>query len=631
MTGTRPLINEIINGTAQLERLLVGIHPRLFMTADTLATLRSRLGREPYAALFARVCQVADEALNNGCPTVDEGRLDRGHGCALPHLALAYLLTEDVRYLDGANRYFHAVTTHAVAGQSLMYGHILFGMSVAYDWLFPHLDAETERRVREWLFALCGEVQYEMGVICGWAANIFTCNHLPVNISGLLAAGAALYGEMDGCAPFLRLSLEKFRQMTAALGPDGASQAGLGYGEYYAEFYLKGLVLLRDLMNQDFFTDNDWLRNTPAFYLYSGLPRSRWSRRDCAIFFGDSVRHHWYGPDTQLRLLASVYRDGVAQWLADESFAGDISMGSNAALGLLWHDETVMPQPPDNLPLTHHFADKEIVIMRSGWDGDENVFAFKCGPHAGHHALRHYSQDIGGGHMCPDAGSIQLYAHGDRLLVDDGYSYKMTDQQNTVLVNGVGQTGENSEWMETTRLRLEKRGPRILRADSDVIIGDVAPAYDPELGLRKFLRHVLYLRSSCWVVIDELETADPATFSLYFHADFPFQATGHHAYATAGTHGALHITSLAPAVTARAFTHHLRAGGGHAPQSREALVLENADRTTTALFVTVLQAYPVGDTPPVPALDGLTLRLGDTSVTLQPGQSDPTVSIFTVL
>ena len=74
--------------------------------------------------------------------------------------------------------------------------------------------------------------------------------------------------------------------------------------------------------------------------------------------------------------------------------------------------------------------------------------------------------------MCPDAGAFQIHSYGDWLIVDDGYQPKNTNQQNTLIVNGYGQTGEGGEWFETTDLRLQKRpNPSILRAEST---GDTA-------------------------------------------------------------------------------------------------------------------------------------------------------------
>ena len=634
------IFNEIINGTTLLELHYAGVHPRMFMTAESLEALRGRISREPYAGLLRRVRMMADQAVGLHCPTQEEGQgLGRGFGTYMPHLALAHLLTGERQYLETVTQYIRAAAGYDFWDTSLNFGGTSFGMSAAYDWLYHALDEETKDMARKALFARAAERTQAIGTQQeGWLASVYCCNHHPVTITGILAAGCALYGDVDGVAPFLMLPLEKFCLMVDALGWDGASQEGISYGGFYLEYLLFGLALVRDLLNQDFFPESEWLKNTPKFYLYSALPRAWWSQRNCVMRFGDGERYPWGGPDAQLRLLATVYHDGVAQWLAETETAADVSAHSATHVGLLWHDETVAPRPPEGLPTLHHFTDKDIVFMRSGWDGTENLCAFKCGPAQGRHALRHYRHDIGGGHMQPDAGAFQIFAHGDWLITDAGYSFKSTAQQNTVLVNGIGQTGEGQDWLETTQLRLEKRGPSILRAEStpeaDYIIGNVAPAYEPAAKLTKFLRHFLYLKPSCWAIVDELDAEEPSTFELFFHSDYPFTASGERECTVAGERAILRVTSLTPEdISLRTFAQPRLLVNNQPPGTIDALVISNMEKTKSAVFVTVLQSYPAHETAPfIPILEqkdgALILRLGEKGYRLQPGQINPSVPIL---
>jgi hypothetical protein len=228
--------------------------------------------------------------------------------------------------------------------------------------------------------------------------------------------------------------------------------------------------------------------------------------------------------------------------------------------------------PPDALPTLRHFDDMDIVYMRSGWSGDESLLAFKCGPHIGHQALAMYSYDPGGGHVHPDAGAFQLFAFDEWLIVDDGYTWKTTAYQNTVLVNGVGQDG------------------------------DAAPAYKSEAGLLEFLRHVLYAKPTCWVIVDELSDAAPSTYELYFHADFPFQDGGDGTYTVEGESGSLILRPLRPAdVAGRTFVQELTGTGGSPAGDIQALTLSNAAPAARTLFLTVLEAFRTGESPVVDA------------------------------
>ncbi|MHB9106438.1 MAG: heparinase II/III domain-containing protein [Armatimonadota bacterium] len=603
--------NEVVNGTTNLELHYTGVHPRLYMTADSLETLRGRLHREPYAGLLQRLRLQADGSVGRVCPLQENGKgMIRGFGSSMPHLAMAHLLTGEPKYLETLTQFIRAAATYDFWDETLNFGETAFGMSVSYDWLYHVLDEETKEIIRRALFARAAERAQATGSMKeGWLSSVYCCNHHPVVFTGILAAGCALYGDVEGVAPLLMLPLEKFRLMVQALGWDGASQEGSSYGAFYFDYFLLGMVLVRDLLNQDFFPESEWTKNTTKFYLYSDLPRAYWSKENCMMRFGDGERYHWCGPDPQMRLVASAYRDGVAQWLAETETAAGVSAPGSGHVALCWHDEMVAAQPPDSLPTLHHFTDKDIVFMRSGWDGTENLTGFKCGPAQGHHAQRHYRHDIGGGHMHPDAGAFQIFAHGDWLICDSGYCFKSTAQQNTVLVNGIGQTGEGQDWMETTQLRLEKRGPSIIHVEStpeaDYIIGNVAPAYEPQAKLTKFLRHFLYLKPSCWVIVDELEAEEPSTFELYFHSDFPFAATGDRECTATGGRGMLRVTSLAPEkVTLRPFTKPRLLVNNQPPGTIEALVISNAEKAKSALFVTVLQSCAVAQTmPAVPTLE----------------------------
>ena len=418
-------------------------------------------------------------------------------------------------------------------------------------------------------------------------------------------------------------------------------------------------MLVRDLLGWDFLADNAYLQNARNFYVYSmlplsrlGLPQGEAASRWVHLPFADSVRYNWYGPDTFLRLAASIYRDPVAQWAAkvqdDRGTAARISTFLNFA----WFDPEIAAEPPDGLPTTHHFADKDAVIMRSGWDGDESMAIFKCGPHAGHHALENYPQCIGGGHMHPDAGAIMVYAHGDYLLCDSGYTRKFTAYRNTIVVNDIGQTGEpdgDGDWFECTELRREQRAPRLLRVDigedMDYLIGDVAPAYELEAGLQQFLRHVLYLKPDCWVVVDELVCKEPSTFDLYFHshgaehdADHPFVPGPGSTWTTGGDNGKLQVTPLAPDnVQGFAELQAIKGIGAHQNREITILRLRNGTPAVAAVFLTVLQAYPAGGRPGYSASlengpSGRVIVLagadGTRCLRLVPGQEDPAAVVL---
>jgi hypothetical protein len=591
-------------------------HPRIYLTADRLAALKGQLTKEPHATLLKQLQEVADGLVGDGPPAYraddrwsgEEQLYQREVGNAIPNLALTYLLTGDRKYLESARSWMLASAGYPtwglgdIDGMDLAAGHQLYGLALAYDWLYHDLDGEALATVRACLERR-GQRMYERLLNRQvWWHDAYLQNHQWVDMTGLTAAGLALYGEVDGVDGWILLPLEKARVTMESLGQDGASHEGVPYWTYGVEYLLKFMDLARSLLGEDLFKGTAWFEHTASFRLYSMLPRSHWTRQSDLITFADGPRYDWYGPDYMLRKLAAEYRDGHAQWLADELRGAGLCNNAATFLNLLWEDPSVAPQPPTDLPSFKHFDDLDIVYMRSSWDGDESLMAFKCGPFIGHHALARYSYDPGGGHVHPDAGSFLLFGHGDWLIVDDGYTWKTTAFQNTALVNGIGQEGEGGAWFDGSALCAEKRGAKILRADHgqeyDYAIGDATDAYKSAAGLNRYLRHILYLRPDCWVIVDEFEAASPSIFELYFHADFPFQQQDEHAFDVQGKNGALRLTIVAPDdVAAQSWRQPLIGTSGKPAGEIEALKVSNHTARRQVVFVTVLEAHPVSDAP----------------------------------
>ena len=597
--------HDIITGSTPLEDRLDGVRPRLFMNAEKLDELKEQITFEPYAGMYRRVIQLADEGIERGFTRAEDGApIGRGRGTVMPNLALAFFIGGDENYLDAAKESMLAAISFDSWGESLDYGETSFGLSIAYDWLQGHLDNGTLEQVRDALYK-CGLERHQfIGQNSGWLANVYTCNHLAVVMAGLTASACALYGDCDDISPWVRMSTEKLRTMAMALGDDGASQESHGYGAFYGLYLLKAVTLVQELVGEDLFERCNWLRNLSNFYLYSALPGEGHPVGPSYFNFGDGARWHWHGLDVQQRKLAAVYRNPAAQWHADILTSTGYGLDQGAFLNLLWFDPDVTATPPDSLPTMHHFQDKDLVFCRTGWKPDSEVIGFRCGPHFGHHALRHYPHDIGGGHMCPDAGAFQIYAHGDRLIVDDGYKSKWTKFQNTMLINGHGQTGEGAMWFEGQQLRREKRGPGILRAEScethDEIIADATGAYGAETGLKKFVRHFLYIKPSIWLIADVLAADSPSTFELYFHADQPFEELDEHASRVTCENGSMLLRSLMPqSSSASAFIQEVTTESSHGDDSIPALVIRNSEPLAKVFLLTALYAFP-SDSPSVP-------------------------------
>ncbi len=523
-----------------------GVHPRVYLNAERIAQLREAI-QTTHADLWAETRQIADNAVTKGPPPYIE---DDGHsgaeqlwqrevGNRMPYLALAYVLTQDEKYLRSAQDWALASCGYptwglgSTDGIDLAAGHQLFGLGIVYDWCHDALSEEARATIRETLMRR-GGAMFDAASGRAWWKRSYLQNHMWVNVCGMAVAGAAIYDEHPQAPAWLGIGLEKFSTTMQALGEDGASHEGVGYWDYGVEYMLKFMELARGLLDVDMY-DHDWWRNTAYYRQYLALPRNAWTRSNCIVDMADCPRGNWYGPDYLLRRLASEYRNGHAQWLASEIDAANVDSPSARWLNLVWYDPSVEPVPPTALPTLRHFDDMDIVSARSDWSGDESLVVFKCGPYIGHKAVEQFSYDPGGGHVHPDANHFVVFGNGEWIVRDDGYRAKRTGHHNALLIDGVGQMGEGKMWFQGGQILGLKARPRVTRAVSterlDHITGDATEAYPPEAGLKRYIRHLLYIKPNVLIVIDDIETAREAELQLRLHPE--------HSDAEEHTNGAL--------------------------------------------------------------------------------------------
>ena len=512
-----------------------GVHPRIYLTAQRIGELRQAI-KTTHAPLWEEVRAQADSVVQPGAPAYreqpdssgDEQLWQRGVGNTMPALAMAYVLTGERKYLDSAREWALASCGYRTwglgrtDGMDLAAGHQLFGLGIVYDWCFEGLGDEARRTIRETLVKRTSAMFEAAAAGNAWWHRAYLQNHLWVNIAGMAVAGLAVFDEVEGATQWIALPLDKFQRTMAVLGPDGASHEGVGYWGYGVEYMLKFMHLARDLLGVDMF-DNEWWRSTATYRQYLALPRNAWSRRSNIVDIADCPRGNWYGPDYLLRRLAREYRDGYAQWLAQQIDDADVDSPEARWLNLVWFDPTLPARPPDDRPTLRHFPDMDIVSARSDWSGDESLLVLKCGPYIGHEAVQQFTYDPGGGHVHPDANHFVLFGCGDWLIRDDGYRAKWTGQHNTLLIDGKGQLGEGARWFQgAAALRLKAR-PHIVRATSspelDHIVGDATQAYPRDSGLRRYVRHALLLKPDVLIVADDIALDAEHELELRLHPE----------------------------------------------------------------------------------------------------------------
>ncbi len=521
---------------------LRGVHPRLYLDNRRIAELRGTI-HTTGAATWKRVLRQADREIRRGPPkyVLDDGHSgeeqlwQRTVGDAMPFLAIAYVLGGDRQYLAAAHQWALASCRYPtwglgnIDGMDLAAGHQLFGLAIVYDWCYADLDETARREIRETLRRR-GEAMFEAAATGRnnrpWWRKSYLQNHLWVNGCGLVAAGLATFDEIDEANAWIAMMLDKFQRSIKALGPDGASHEGVGYWEYGTESLLKFMDLARADLGVDLY-DVPWWHKTAAYPQYLMLPRNAWSRRNCLVDLADCPRGNWYGPDYQLHALADEFHDGHAQWLADATEKSGVAAPTACWLNLIWRDRRIAAQSPTDLPTLRHFQDMGIVSARSDWSGNESLVVFKCGPYVGHGATAAFDYDPGAGHVHPDANHFVVFGDGQWLIRAAGYFGKRTGRENTLLIDDRGQLGEGRMWFDPSEILKHKVYPKILRVAStpvfDAMSGDATEAYSPKVGLRRFVRHLVFLKPDVLIVADDIEMNHDAALELRFHPERPMR------------------------------------------------------------------------------------------------------------
>ena len=124
-------------------------------------------------------------------------------------------------------------------------------------------------------------------------------------------------------------------------------------------------------------------------------------------------------------------------------------------------------------------------------------------------------------HSHGDQNSFVVYGYGEPLLIDSGYYdwynsphdkewTRQTKAHNCVIVNGEGQPIHDKS--ATGEILRHFTSPRF-----DYTCGDATTAYKGKL--KRFERHILYLRPDAFLIYDELEAPEPGAFTWCLHAE----------------------------------------------------------------------------------------------------------------
>ena len=529
--------------------------PRLHFRADDVPRLHEQ-ARGSHARYAQFLYKWVDAHAAWEPPTVDAFENARTKevileeaGTFLTNAALAYVLSREERHLNLAKAW--ALKMCEVPKESpnnYGFGPYVAGLARAYDWLYPHFDTTERARLRAHITNIAGGLylgSFQNTPESQWWAECHLHHDHWIPTGGYGEAALALIGEVDEAEIWALRARQEFDTSFSWLGNDGAWLEGPADLCYALAPLLWFYGAWQTATGEDLHRV-PWLEHAATYRLYHWLPD------DTYVYTNDSFRSGRYNTSGSaschlLRRLASVFGNSHAQWLADRDEAFDLAPGPKgvpqaayegisvvgdweefpepqalcAAWNVLWFDPDVKAKVPVDLPLSRHFENQGVGVLRSSWGEDATVVTFSCAPLAGHRAADRMRAgetrpDSSLYHAHADYNAFTLFTQGHYALVPPGYARRDSRFQNTVSVDGAHLIPD------------PERQPKVLafahQEAFTYVLGDSSDVFADHLRVRRYRRHLLFLPPDRVVVYDELERVPTASrffsrFEWAVHSD----------------------------------------------------------------------------------------------------------------
>lgn len=540
-------------------------------------------------------------------------------GPAVANLALAYRITGHQHYLEELRRWLAPPVSYPHWGKAHMPDHDLdagwlcHGLGLAYAWAGDALPEEERAALADKLL-LQGRRLYDFAVESegDWWSSSFWQNHNWICYAGLATAGYVLADVSSETKDWTERAKANFKEVLRLLPEDGSNCEGVVYWRYGVPWLVSYLDVLESAEGVDLFEESDYLRETFWYRLYQAAPDF-----ERIIDHGDCHDRRSGHSVAMYYKLASKYRIGEAQWLADqvserffwrEAYESGVRPGirPEAYQELLWYDPTIVPRSPESLPLTRHFPDLGLVVGRTSWDSEATMVSFKSAPGGGHKAwtTSHETKRTSGwttlnaGHHHPDAGTFVLIGHGEYLAVDEGYSnHKRHMHHNGILVDGQGYANEDRyhvykdlDERHTARIR-----STVLSGGWTCATSESGAMYAEQLGVTHVDRHLAMSPRGTVILVDDLRSVEPRTWSWLLQSDNPWTSQETGVEVTESGRACLRVTALESEEPS--FSSRRTMVQANPTSSTPSLAIERTlhtllretPATTSAQFVTVLE------------------------------------------
>ena len=509
---------------------------------DRLSALRASVA-STHSRVYTRLVDQCETYFDEVLPEEHPPKSTTYMGIAMANLALAYLISQEQRYLHEAKRWVMKCVSYPHWGNAhlvdvdLSAAWILFGMGIAYDWIAADCSEAEQTAIRDKLL-LQGRRMYDFKIDTegsGWSTNYWQ-NHNWINLTGLATAGYALSATGEPVETWVSCAKENFAFVFSVLPKDGSDYEGVVYWRYGAMWLFVYAHLLKEREGIDHFKTCDFLKNTFTYRLYQAAPNLAEQ-----INFGDTHDRHSGHSTAIYYKVAAEYRNGYAQKMGNlvrdellevEATRSAVKPGilPECFFEFLFYDPTVTERDFDDLPLTAFFDDLGLFVERSSWDRDATLVAFKCSRPGGKvqwdqlwRLKREKGYDCFGlSHQHPDNNSFLIHSQGRFFAIDDGYNREVrAADHNVILVDGVGYEGEgrNNIWKDYEPDMFGEI--ESYRNDDQLrhVVGETVRTYQKQLRMKTLRRHFVSTNAPWFVMLDEIDSEVPHTYTWQMYSD----------------------------------------------------------------------------------------------------------------
>lgn len=424
-------------------------------------------------------------------------------------LALVYLLTGEKRFGEGARKWILHLSSWDPDGPTNFNLNceaakpMLHRLPRAYDWAYDVLTEEEREKVRQVMRrrALDAWRSWEVREGNGHL-NAPYDSHGNRTWHKLAECAIAFLGEIPEAEIWLDYAVNKFFAAYPVWSDDdGGWHEGLSYWAGYMGKFVWWAEVAEKALGIDSFR-KPFFANVGNYALYTAPPGSP------DMGFGDLSHGRPSSGWSFVPYFAIKTRNPYLAWWAEQ---WRMSLTTNDPIIHLVFGrlKPIAPKPPTDLPTSKVFRGIGVAILNSTLlSAAENVqVRFKSSPF-GRQSHGHDPHN-----------SFTLNAYGDALLVNCVYRdwhgspfhtqwCWSTKAHNALLVNGEGQKPHSPD-------PFGKIVAWEFQGKVDYVAGDATDAYEGKL--KRFIRHIVFVKPDVIVIADEVVASRPSTFQWMLH------------------------------------------------------------------------------------------------------------------